>query len=404
MLSMLDKIHDELNDYPDPLWDRLISSPDNAIITFFYTPLEAFNLTDELYIKMNARGKELTSFENFKAAIEKKIDEEKWDNDKEANKKFGNLMDNDWTDLFWQFRVPVKNKDKQTVNYTIDKRMLRFFSALLVNHYAGIDQSKTNNLFNSPEALSSDDFSEDSYAYLYDMTNLFHAAWRLLKDDKTINTAYFWWENTRVEMKTFSDFFKLFVGQTQTHGNTMTWQQRALFYGFSLYLQNNKHIEIEKLSDWLRFVRNIITNGTTIDAYTPFVSAKKRLDKFARRSGYVYSHISTAKATNGYAAKQVKEEIWKARIYMNILGVKHIIQELEDCNFCRGRIQFALDCLGIVDTVTDITAFETMKNVFFNYLNDDSISDDFRRAMFVCDEGYYYYWGCCDSFDEGKYW
>jgi hypothetical protein len=88
---------------------------------------------------------------------------------------------------------------------------------------------------------------------------------------------------------------------------------------------------------------------------------------------------------------------------MNVPGVKHTIQELEDCNFCRGRIQFALDCLSIADTVTDITALETMKNVFFNYLNGDSISNDFRRAMFVCDEDYYYYWGPCYYFDEDKY-
>ena len=34
-----------------------------------FIPLEKFNLTDELYIKMNSRGKKLTNFEIFKSKI-----------------------------------------------------------------------------------------------------------------------------------------------------------------------------------------------------------------------------------------------------------------------------------------------------------------------------------------------
>ena len=43
-------------------WDKLES--DNAPIVFYYLPLKDFGLSDDLYIKMNARGKQLTNFEN----------------------------------------------------------------------------------------------------------------------------------------------------------------------------------------------------------------------------------------------------------------------------------------------------------------------------------------------------
>ena len=44
-------------------------------ITFQLLPLEHFGLTDDLYIKMNARGKPLTPFETFKARFEELLNE-----------------------------------------------------------------------------------------------------------------------------------------------------------------------------------------------------------------------------------------------------------------------------------------------------------------------------------------
>ena len=43
-------------------------------VTFHMIPLEDLGLTDDLYIKMNSRGKPLTEFENFKAHFEKTIE------------------------------------------------------------------------------------------------------------------------------------------------------------------------------------------------------------------------------------------------------------------------------------------------------------------------------------------
>ena len=47
-------------------WQKLTN---NSPIVFYYLPLKEFGLSDDLYIKMNARGKQLTMFENFKADL-----------------------------------------------------------------------------------------------------------------------------------------------------------------------------------------------------------------------------------------------------------------------------------------------------------------------------------------------
>jgi len=72
MLTMLDSIHAKFSGHPE-FFLQLIDE-ENPIISFFFLDLKEFNLSDDLYIKMNARGKPLTDFENFKAKFEQFID------------------------------------------------------------------------------------------------------------------------------------------------------------------------------------------------------------------------------------------------------------------------------------------------------------------------------------------
>lgn len=67
MLTMLDAIHISYGSEKRELFGNLNK------IRFYILPLDGFDLTDELYIKMNARGKQLTSYENFKADLIKWI-------------------------------------------------------------------------------------------------------------------------------------------------------------------------------------------------------------------------------------------------------------------------------------------------------------------------------------------
>ena len=78
-------------------------------ITFEILYLDEFKLTDELYVKMNARGKPLTLFENFKAEFESYI--EKTGDNKEviANKA---SFDNEWLNIFWNL-AKKKVEEKQ---------------------------------------------------------------------------------------------------------------------------------------------------------------------------------------------------------------------------------------------------------------------------------------------------
>ena len=95
MLVMLDAIHTLFNE-TSGLWQKLMGDA----ITFYFLPLGDLGVTDELYIKMNSRGKPLTNFEHFKAELELQMKEV----DEETAKRIIRKIDREWSDLLWPYR------------------------------------------------------------------------------------------------------------------------------------------------------------------------------------------------------------------------------------------------------------------------------------------------------------
>lgn len=93
MLVVLGEIEKRFATFPD-LWQTL-TTKDN--LCFYHITLEKFGLTDELYIKMNSRGKKLTEFEIFKADFLDGIRRSKPDNVFEIARK----LDTEWMDMVW---------------------------------------------------------------------------------------------------------------------------------------------------------------------------------------------------------------------------------------------------------------------------------------------------------------
>ena len=110
MLVMIDAIQEKFASV-DNLWDTLV---EDGIISFYFLPLKEMGLSDELYIKMNSRGKPLTDFEHFKAEFLEIIKEQNED----LYKEFSRKIDIDWTDMLFPYRGD---------NQIIDDEFMRYF-------------------------------------------------------------------------------------------------------------------------------------------------------------------------------------------------------------------------------------------------------------------------------------
>lgn len=89
MLVVLDRIHQKFCGM-DYLWERLTS--DDCPINFYQLDFGIFDLSDDLYNKMNSRGKPLTGFEIFKAKMHKQIKKQ----DKQKADNIAIKLDTDW--------------------------------------------------------------------------------------------------------------------------------------------------------------------------------------------------------------------------------------------------------------------------------------------------------------------
>lgn len=127
MLTMLDAIQVKF-EAVDGLWEKL----NEDAISFYFLPIKDMGLTDELYIKMNSRGKPLTTFEHFKAELEHEIKQI----DDEICKRVMKKIDIDWTDMLWRYRGADNVIDDEFLRY------LRFICDIICYKNGGTMQGK----------------------------------------------------------------------------------------------------------------------------------------------------------------------------------------------------------------------------------------------------------------------
>lgn len=413
MLTMLDDIQKTFKN------EKTISLKSLDTISFNFIELQNFGLSDDLYIKMNARGKALSDFENFKAKFEQYVKQNNWENNAEATKKIAHQIDTDWTNLFWD-----KCEDKGK----IDDSILKFMANTAILFYAQ-NQSIVNNeieteevrkelelksksknvtdkdiverritkLFNNYKTLKPEDFAtESAFDYLKECFNTYTAA---------NNDALHPQLNLFGYVKDDGNLFKDLINEKSS-----TYKQRVLFYAQSAYLKTiGNSINAENYSDWMRVVRNIVENAT-IDSATTFIRAINLIKELSIGCNAIYVFLSKS----NFAGEQVTEEIKKAKIIIENADAKPIIHQTEDTIFFKGRIGFALYCIDYDMESRDTRVFykEKLEKILSvitnNFKSMDSIlSDDFKRAFLTIGKNNYYeVWNTSwsHSFDCHKRW
>ncbi|MGV0757423.1 GmrSD restriction endonuclease domain-containing protein [Empedobacter brevis] len=367
MLIMLDAIHQKFKT-SDDAWKKLT---EDSVIKFNYIELDNFGLSDDLYIKMNARGKSLTDFENFKAIFERTISEQKWEKDiNNPIEKFSHKADTKWTDLLWAYR------DKDNL---IDNSFLKLIGTIFITQQDNKD--KVQDVFNHPNEILPEDFNQTTFNYLKQVLDTYSSI-----NLKSLKYEFPFWQYLE---KDFSEFFQVIIKQAKP-----TYPQIVLFYAQTEFLLKNNNFENTAFTDWMRVMRNISYNST-IDSAETFIGAISLIKELSNGLDNIYSYLVNNAVSSRFASEQIKEEIQKAKIIIKSDDNKNAIHNIEDTNFCRGRISFSLYCIDYKDetTVFNYSLLNTITNIFKEYLNDDDISNDFRRGLLtIKDNQFYNYW------------
>ena len=376
-------------------WEKLES--DNAPIVFYYLPLKDFGLSDDLYIKMNARGKQLTNFENFKADlvgyIKKKANEDKiWEKFLHGKDGIPIKLDTEWTDIFWQ-------------NKTDDGRIDEIYFAFLNRYFlhyaiADLDANEKSSIWKlygdesndsalsygngfqmyadiigkklqvetSQEQSTSEEQNTPEKNLLEKLSALFANLNKIVKDDsgndiKSINdkirsylpewfSSFDFIPQYKKKDNGEYDVIKDSFGNNLYKVTTLTQPQRVVFFGICRYLEECGSFDEVRFKRWMRVVCNL-TENNTVDTIDAMRSRIKLINELSSYHKDIYKFLSGEDFVikSDAAKEQLAEEIEKAKQILkgnydgNLAELKGktweaAIIEAENYAFFKGAIRF----------------------------------------------------------------
>ncbi|HZJ58334.1 MAG TPA: DUF262 domain-containing protein, partial [Clostridia bacterium] len=349
MLVVLDSIHDKFRDV-DNIWGKL----KEKTITFYFLAIRDMGLTDELYIKMNSRGKPLTQFEHFKAELERKFSLV----DKEISQRILSKIDREWTELLWQYR------DGDNV---MDDEFLRYFKFICdIICYKNGD---------SPQGKSSDEF---------DLLNEYFSG---NKDDIIRNIGIFedyfdcW---CSLDNEAPGEFLKRFISHEHTAGkikidnrdeidifkdclkkhSTISGRRRAFplnrivqLYGIICYLLNRSEISEAQFARRLRIINNLVMNSEDEISDSESRSSGNRMPAILKQVDYIMkTGLIDTGIENNFSAIQLTEELEKIEWLEDNPDRANQLFALED----HGLLQGQIGILGL----ENFEYFERFKDLF----------------------------------------
>lgn len=340
MLTMLDDIHKVFYMERDGLAKLL--DQDNPRLSFQFLDLKGFGLTDDLYIKMNARGKSLTPIETFKANLEQYLRHEL--HDEQRAKTFADKMDGQWADLMWCYR------DKEHPEHASDRQWERVFQNLLSYSYALSEGEGPNGelsrlhrdflSFNAYKELGcinekSLDFITSVLDVLYNGEDKIHE-W--LGEEFR---AYF-----SAEKSEKSEKYWIYLLRNQN----WSYNARLIFYAYVAYLikfkpQRDNPADVQALGEWMRVVHNLYRGeNLQINNEQNYVSALCGLRGMIEQGQPIYQLLSSGYSPDGVAGWQIAEEQSKAKLLLSDSATWWpLISRAELHPYFLGQIGFLLD-------------------------------------------------------------
>ena len=371
-LVMLDAIHDYFKDHPEASF-RILMNGDR--ITFQVLDLQAVGLHDDLYLRMNARGRPLTTFETFKARFDKFLEGENQFPGADqlgsctvkTAKAFADRIDKEWIDFIWTHYGPT-NVDPDDTS-SIDRAFINLFRAVAlasleptkVNEVKAITKKDAEKMDTAyAQSLSGgepgyDDFENGGWLNTKFTTHLIHVleACESHKNEDPATDSEFilfqepWFNKDherRAESKlrlldrilrkngeltpTLTDYFQFAacVRFLTAYGPQLNSEYRAEFH------------------DWNRVVRNLVINSTVgANNFLNILSGLDQLMEGSKGQGILKFLADTDEEIAGFSKDQIKEERLKAKlIRKDKNGWCKPIQDAEEHPYFRSQIDFLL--------------------------------------------------------------
>ncbi len=410
ILTMLDSIHEK--------YEAIKESKKSCLLGCLFGNLkrikfEVFSLdgnisTDDLYIKMNARGRALSNFDNFNSMIDE-IESNKSSKENTKGEKFSEKS-KEWENTFFVFYEG--EKDKSGSDNIGSRALSELIRIILTTEYILKLRPKDKD-----EVLRSLLNSNDAKNKYDEIPPSKYRKWLSL--DKNLGIIDYLKKSLDVLSKNVlsKNKEKILEGGLPQFGelkNSKYKQKIILFAKISFKVkleENNISDENDRLfKDWLRVIRNLIEN-TTVDDSDSFknfiVSTYELLLKLNNHNHdileclcSIYDGEENRKGLDGFNKFQLKEEIVKAKLISRSVGWKDAIIAAEKLENIDAKIAFILKLSGIIDydfkiinenNFEEFKSFTELVKVLFEIIyNDKKNKFLWQRYLLSCKIHYPY--------------
>jgi len=398
-IVMLEQIHKEFSKSPELNFKEIELK--TLSFTFDFFDLHELNQSDELYIKMNERGKQLTDFEHFKAWLQN-FTEKKYDSEEQKIflRDFWVKIDTIWLDFFW------KNLD---VDYTgLDDLYFNFLKTMALNYQLG--SGKEREIPDFLKSLVQDIRNTDSYDrekvqyipiskflsnikredhndFLFELFS--YEALEFITD--AFNTLLKLSENMELIVAITEVATKPFVSNSilnayiKKSSFTLNLWDHAMYYAIIKYFQKVQSCKINHLKNWLRILRNIIYN-TYIQNPENLYIALNTIDNLFNEhfsDSVLLSDIINAEnfELRFFNQNQLNEEKIKGRLLKNEQW-HSCIDKLEKHSYFYGQINFIFNlCQSDRGDTYNYAQFESYSKVLYLLFEKDTEEFLLQRAL-----------------------
>jgi len=378
MLVMLDAIYHKFLGHEE-FFERLLDEQ-NPIITFIFMDLKEYKLTDDLYIKMNSRGKPLSKFENFKAKFEqflKQFDEEDSSYNRKFILKFANEekevdlqqyfsfnIDTKWTTLLWQY-CKAEKQDK------LDTYIENLIRVIVANYYASIAKIQNQNTSDETFDVLTGDIKSLSFSKYESTKALTYESVLAVID--SLDALY---NGSHKIAHYISDSYKAYYDEDEIFRkaieNKLSRAERMQFFAYIQYLVHHKD-NLDGIDEWMRVIHNLTHPDNTIaDGNDDLARGIKSIEKLIPNAPGIISYLQRVTSVDGFSKHQSNEECIKAHL-IEKAGWKGLVEDAEKHPYFNGQIGFILEFSGISNY------YNSNNKLDWSDEDNDRILNDFRR-------------------------
>jgi len=353
---------------------------DGDRITFQRLDLEAVGLHDDLYLRMNARGRPLTTFETFKARFDKLLETEFPDAGQlgqctvKTAKDFAHHIDTNWLDFIWDRYGPKENDSDDTGS--IDKAFISLFRAIALVSLQPTREDKEKKITKEDTAKMDSSYVQSLSTAEPDYDDFENGGWLTSKFTCHLIHVLEAGESGKQldadSVKNFILYHSPWFGEGSLLDRIVGYESKPPFltdflqFAFCVrFLTSHDPIRDEahraEFKEWNRVVRNLVLNSEVrADTFLDMLSGLDHLMNGSKDQGILAFLANAEGKLPGFNEVPTKEEQLKARLIQSDSTWHDWIEKAEDHGYFRGQIGFLLEFSGAtVDNAASQARFQS---------------------------------------------